>query len=355
MKEVTAKEAGGVEMAESTSAPAADSAVAAESSAKQQLHDHMRGGWQKWKKSWKKDLKKNWPVYLLFLPVLAWLLIVHYVPMLGILLAWKDYNVWDGIWGSEWVGWANFETLFTGGGTGSLDFLYALRNTVMIGLLNLTFGFIAPIIFAFLVSSVRIRKYKRVCQMLSYLPNFVSAVVIVQLMQNLIGEDGPLTIMCMKLFGAENVDWTNVSSPAIWAWYVVFGIWQSMGFGSITFVSAIANIDGNLYEAASIDGANRWQMMWKITVPSILPMIMMMWMLQIGMVFKTGFDRTQLLYNATTNGEYIDTLFSFTMRNTLSNDLGISTASSLFQSVVGTVLLLTGNWLSRKVAGFSMF
>ena len=170
MKEVTAKEAGGVEMAESTSAPAADSAVAAESSAKQQLHDHMRGGWQKWKKSWKKDLKKNWPVYLLFLPVLAWLLIVHYVPMLGILLAWKDYNVWDGIWGSEWVGWANFETLFTGGGTGSLDFLYALRNTVMIGLLNLTFGFIAPIIFAFLVSSVRIRKYKRVCQMLSYLP-----------------------------------------------------------------------------------------------------------------------------------------------------------------------------------------
>lgn len=313
--------------------------------------------WRQFQRSWKKDIVKNWPVYLLFLPVLAWLLIVHYVPMVGILLAWKDYDVWDGIWGSEWVGWQNFEALFTGGGTGSLDFLYALRNTVMIGLMNLTFGFIAPVIFAFLVSQVRVQKYKRVCQMLSYLPNFVSAVVIVQLMQNLLGESGPLTILCMKLFGAQNIDWTNSMEAGgwIWVWYTIFGIWQGFGFGSITFVTAIANIDGNLYEAASIDGATRWQMMRKITFPLILPMVLMMWMLQIGMVFKIGFDRTQLLYNATTNGEYIDTLFSFTMRNTLNNDLGIATASSLFQSIVGTVLLLTGNWLSRKISGFSMF
>lgn len=304
--------------------------------------------------SWKSDICKNWPVYLLFLPVLAWLVVFHYVPMTGIVLAFKDYNIWDGIWGSKWCGFDNFTLMFTGGGTGSNDFLFALRNTVVIGLLNLTIGFIVPVIFALLVSQVRVRKYKRVCQMLSYLPNFVSAVVIVQLMQNLLGQDGPLTILCVKLFGAENIDWTNAASPAIWIWYVIFGTWQGFGYGSITFVSAISNIDGSLYEAAAIDGASRWQMMKNITLPAIMPMILMMWILQIGMVFKIGFDRTQLLYNASTNAEYIDTLFSYTMRNTLSNDLGLSTASSLFQSVVGTILLVTGNTISRKVGGVSM-
>lgn len=354
MEETTTREQVLNTVSEELAVPSAQAESAAQEAPKA---GESGGRWQKFKKSWKKDLKTNWPVYLLFLPVLAWLLIVHYIPMVGILLAWKDYDVWDGIWGSQWVGWQNFEQLFTGGGTGSLDFLYALRNTLMIGLMNLTFGFLAPVIFAFLVSQVRVHKYKRVCQMLSYLPNFVSSVVIVQLMQNLLGENSPLTVMCMNLFGAPNIDWTNSAEAGgwIWVWYTLFGIWQGFGFGSITYVTAIANIDGDLYEAAAIDGASRWKMMWKITLPMILPMILMMWMLQIGMVFKVGYDRTQLLYNATTNGQYIDTLFSFTMRNTLNNDLGIATASSLFQSVVGTILLLTGNWLSRKISGFSMF
>lgn len=355
MEEVTGKALQSEEASETTEQISAAQAPEAALTAKERTHDKMHGGWMRFKREWKKDLVKNWPVYLLFIPVLVWLLIVHYIPMVGILLAWKDYDVWDGIWGSEWIGWGNFETLFTGGGTGGQDFLFALRNTVMIALLNLAFGSIVPLAFAFMITQVRFKKYKRVCQMLSYLPNFVSAVVIVQLMQNLIGYNGPITMLMTKAFGAENIDWTNVSSPAIWVWYIVFGIWQSFGFGSIMTVSAITNIDGNMYEAAAIDGANRWQMLWKITFPQILPMMITMWLLQIGLVFKTGFDRTQLLYNPTTNGEYIDTLFSFTMRNTLSNDLGIATASSLFQSVVGTILMVFGNWLSRKVAGFSMF
>ena len=311
--------------------------------------------WQKFKDGWRKDFKKYGVSYLLFLPVLAWLIVFHYIPMVGLILAFKDSSVYDGIFGSPWIGWANFRVLFTGGGTGTLDFLYALRNTLAIGGLNLTIGYIVPIIFALIMSQITVKKFKRVCQMISYLPNFVSAVVIVQLMQNFIGEDGPLTLLCCNLFGTENIDWTNNNSPAIWFWYILFIVWQGFGYGSITYASAISNIDGDLYEAASIDGANRWHMMWKITLPNILPMILMLWILQIGVVFKVGFDKTQLLYNPATNAEHIDTLFSYTMRNTQNGDLGIATASSLFQSIVGTILLLGGNYLSKKTAKVSMF
>lgn len=304
-------------------------------------------------KSWKQDLKRNWSVYLIFLVPFAWLLLFHYLPLFGISLAWKNYNIWDGYMNSPWCGWANFETMFTGGGAGAGDFLLALRNTAVIGLLNITIGFIFPIIFALLISHVRFKKYKRVCQMISYLPNFVAAVVVVQIMTNLLASDGALTSF-MSIFGLEKIDWMNVNSGWFWIWYVIFGIWQGFGYGSITFVAAIANIDKTLYEAASIDGLSRWGQIWKITIPQILPMILMMWMLQIGMVFRVGFDRTYLLYNPTTNAEVSDTLFSYIMRNTRNGDLGLSTAASLFQSVVGTVLILLGNWLSRRVAGFSM-
>ena len=304
---------------------------------------------------WRKDLKKNWLVYVLFLPVLAWLIIFHFVPIfIGIPLAFKEYDLLDGLFGSPWCGWANFEQMFTGSGAGSESFLLALRNTAVLGLMNLTVGFVCPIIFAMLVSQIRFRKYKRVCQMLSYLPNFVAAVVIVQIMQNLLASDGALTVMMHNLFGMPLQDWTNDDSAWFWIWYTAFGIWQAFGYGSITFVASISNIDGDLYEAANIDGANRWQMMWRITFPCILPMILMMWMLQIGLVFKVGYDRTQLLYNPMTNAAVCDTLFSFTMRNTINNDLGLATAASLFQSVLGTILMLSGNWLSKKVSGFSM-
>lgn len=305
---------------------------------------------------WKKDLKKNWIVYVLFLIPLAWLIVFHYLPIVfGIPLAFKEYNIWDGIWGSPWVGWENFKIMFTGGGTGSGDFMQAFRNTLVLGAMNLTLGFLPSTIFALIITNVRFKKYKRVCQMLTYLPNFVSGVVIVQLMQNLLADNGAITVFMNKVFNLPLVDWTNTASSWFWIWYIVFGIWQSFGYGSIIMVSSISNINGDLYEAAAIDGAGRWQMMWRITFPCILPMFLMMWLLQIGLVFKVGYDRTYLLYNPTTNASVCDTLFSYTMRNTLSNDLGLSTASSLFQSVLGTVLMLLGNWLSRKAAGFSMF
>ena len=295
MEEVTGKALQSEEASETTEQISAAQALEAALTAKERTHDKMHGGWMRFKREWKKDLVKNWPVYLLFIPVLVWLLIVHYIPMIGILLAWKDYDVWDGIWGSEWIGWGNFETLFTGGGTGGQDFLFALRNTVMIALLNLAFGSIVPLAFAFMVTQVRFKKYKRVCQMLSYLPNFVSAVVIVQLMQNLIGYNGPITMLMTKAFGAENIDWTNVSSPAIWVWYIVFGIWQSFGFGSIMTVSAITNIDGNMYEAAAIDGIrNRFAELWYVTLPQMAPQLLFGAVMTISTSFAVGIQSQNL-------------------------------------------------------------
>ena len=305
---------------------------------------------------WKKDFKTNWVIYCLFIPVLVWLILFHYLPIgFSIPLAFKDYKDYLGIFNSPWNGWENFKYLFTGGGVGGSEFLLALRNTFAIGGLNLTIGFIVPVLFALLVSQLRFKKYKRVCQMLSYLPNFVASVVIVQIMQNLLDRDGALTMMFHNLFGAPNTNWLADDTPAFWGWYILFSVWQGFGYGSITYVSAISNISEDLYEAAAIDGANRWQMMWKITLPGIMPLILMLWLLQIGVVFKVGFDRTFLLYNASTNADVCDTLFSYTMRMTLNGNLGIATVSSLFQSIVGTVLMLFGNWISRKSAGVSMF
>lgn len=304
--------------------------------------------------TWKKDVRRNWIVYLIFLLPLAWLVVFHYIPMFGIVIAWKDYNPWDGFLGSAWNGWENWKMMFTGGGADSSGFLLAFRNTAVIGGLNLTLGFVAPVIFALIVSQLRFKKYRRVCQMITYLPNFVSAVVIVQLMQNLMGRNGPITMLLHDWLGARNVDWTNINSGWFWLIHCLFGIWQGFGFGAVGYVAAIHNIDRSMYEAAALDGANRWKVMWKITMPQILPFILMFWMLQIGLVFKVGFDKTQLLYNPTTNAEVVDTLFSYTMRHTQSNDLGISTASSLFQSVLGTTLMLFANWLSKKMSGFSV-
>lgn len=305
---------------------------------------------------WKKDFKANWIIYVLFLPVLLWLVVFHYIPLaISIPLVFKEYDQGEGLFNSPWSGWDNFKWLFTGGGAGSSAFLNALRNTCVLGLLNLTIGYIVPVIFALIVSQVRFKKYRRTCQMISYLPNFVAAVVIVQIMQNLLAQNGALTTFMSNVFGMKKQDWVNVNQPGFWFWYIAFGTWQAFGYGSITYISAISNIDGTLYEAASIDGANRWQMMWRITIPCIMPMVIMLWMLQIGLVFKVGMDKTYLLYNASSNAEYCDTLFSYTMRMTMGGDLGLATASSLFQSIVGMALMVIANWLSRKAAGVSMF
>ncbi|MCM1098868.1 MAG: ABC transporter permease subunit [Ruminococcus flavefaciens] len=302
---------------------------------------------------WKKDFHRNWSVYLMFLPAFILTVVLQYIPMFGIVMAFEDYEVRKGYFGSKWVGMQNFIDLFTGG-----EFLLALRNTLGIALVKCTLGFIAPIIFAFLLSMLKSRKYKRTVQTFSYLPNFVAAVVVCSLATEFLAKDGPLTLLLTKL-GAANQNWlANDRIPVFWVVYVLMGVWQGVGWGSIMYVAAIATVNGDLHEAAAIDGASRWQRMTKITLPCIMPTIVMMFVLNIGVSFMARYDNILLLYMPSTYN-VADTVYTYTYRLAFSgggSNYGLSSASGLFQSLVSTVLLVLSNYVSKKASdGISLF
>lgn len=311
----------------------------------------MKSPWQK-KLTWRIDFKRNWPIYIMFLPIIIYEIVLHYVPMFGIVMAFENYNVIDGYFGSEWVGLANFVELFTGEA-----FPRALRNTIIIAVLKGTIGFIAPIFFAVLLSLLHHKKYKRTVQTMSYLPNFVAAVVVAALLVEFLGQDGPLTLL-FTYFGAENQNWlANNNIPVFWIIYLFMGIWQGIGWGSIMYVASIATVSGELHEAAAIDGATRLQRMFKITLPCIKPMIIMMLVLNIGLSFSVGFDNILLLYMPSTYN-VADTVFTYTYRMAFGGNganYSLSAASGLFQSLVGTILLVGSNALSKKYSDSSLF
>ena len=273
--------------------------------------------------------------------------------MFGIVMAFEDYNVVDGYFHSPWVGMKHFIDLFSGE-----DFLQALRNTVVIGLMKCTIGFVAPIIFALILSLINSKKFKRIAQTMSYMPNFVAAVIVCSLFTQFLAKDGPLTLLLTRLFGAENQNWfANDKAPVFWIIYTLMGIWQGIGWGSIMYVAAISQVSGDLHEAAAIDGATRLQRLFKITLPNILPMIMMMFVIGIGTAFVAGYDNILLLYMPSTYN-VSDTVFTYTYRQAFgggASNYSLSAASGLFQSVVSTVLLVGSNALSRKVGGSSLF
>ncbi len=304
------------------------------------------------RRSWKTELRRDWVVYLLFVPIIVYEVVLHYLPMFGIVMAFEDYNVVDGYFRSPWVGLKHFIDLFSGE-----DFPQAIRNTVAIGLLRCTIGFIAPIIFALMLSLINSKKFKRTCQTMSYMPNFVAAVIVCSLFTQFLAKDGPLTLLLTKVFGAENQNWfANDQVPVFWIIYLLMGIWQGIGWGSIMYVAAISQISGDLHEAAAIDGATRLQRLFKITLPNILPMIVMMFVINIGTSLVAGYDNILLLYMPSTYN-VADTVYTYTYRQAFgggNTNYSLSAASGLFQSLISTILLIGSNALSRKT-GSSLF
>ncbi|MBR3742954.1 MAG: sugar ABC transporter permease [Clostridia bacterium] len=300
---------------------------------------------------WKRDWKENWILYLLFLPVLAYFVIFHYIPMSGIFMAFEEYKVTKGLFGSEWVGFEKFVELFE-----DEQFWLALRNSGAMALFNLTLGFVAPIILALLITSIKPSRGTRVLQTITYLPNFVSAVVVCSLASQFLDLNGGITRLLTAL-GFEQQNWlANGDVPVFWLINTGIGIWQGAGWGSIIYIAAIYNINGDLHEAAAIDGANRWQRLTHITLPGILPMIMMMLTLKIGLVFREGFDKVLLLYMPLTY-ETSDCLHTYTYRMAFGGvpDYSLSTASGLFQSVIATILLVISNWTNKKATGYALY
>ena len=240
-----------------------------------------------------RDFKANKFKYLIALPVVIYLFLFAYRPMYGVIIAFKDYRPSLGIWNSPWVGLKHFRAFFT-----DIYFVRLLTNTVSISLLNILFGFPAPIIFALLLNEIRSTAYKRTIQTISYMPHFISTVVICGIIQSFCLSDGVFNDMIVLLGGTRS---SLLANPKLFRpIYVASGIWQQLGWNSIIYLAALTSIDQELYEAARIDGASRFQQALHITIPGIMPTIVMLFILRMGSVLSVGYEKILLLYQPMT-------------------------------------------------------
>lgn len=296
----------------------------------------------------KKDFKRNRALYLLVLPVLIFYIVFHYKPMYGAIIAFKDYSPGIGITNSPWVGFANFTRFFKGP-----YFTRLIRNTLLLSLYSLLFGFPAPIILALLLNEVRNKKFKSVTQTITYLPHFISMIVVTGMISNFCLSNGLFNDI-IALFGGERSP--LLQNPNLYRTiYVASSIWQEIGWGSIIYLSALSGVDAQLYEAASIDGAGKWKQMLHVTLPGISPTIITMLILKMGSLMSLGYEKTILLYNASTY-ETADIISSYTYRvGLMDQDWSYSTAIGLFNSVINCILLVLSNRLSKKLSDTSLW
>jgi putative aldouronate transport system permease protein len=295
-----------------------------------------------------RDLIRNRYIYLMVSPVVLYYLIFHYGPMYGALMAFQDYNVAKGIWGSAWIGLQNFADFFT-----SIYFFRLLRNTFAINIIDLIFHFPAPIIFALLLNEITSPWFKRTVQTITYMPHFISLVVVAGMMVDFLARDGLIN----NLLALFSVLPTTFLQQPDWYWwlFVGSGMWQSVGWGSIIYLAAITNVDPTLYEAATVDGASRWKQLWHITLPGIMPIIIIMLILRIGNMMSVGYEKTILLYNPMTY-ETADVINSYVYRKgILGADYGFSAAVGLFNSIINFGLLIMANRFSKRMSETSLF
>jgi putative aldouronate transport system permease protein len=287
--------------------------------------------------------KKHYTLYIFMLPGLFYLLLFKYVPMYGVILAFKEWNVVKGVWGSRWVGFQNFAYLF-----GSKSFMQVFRNSIVISLLRLLWGFPMPIILSLALNEVRSGYIKRPIQTLLYLPHFISWVVITGMVFNFTNTSTGIINIIIKSLGREPIPFLQ-SVKHFRSVIVIMEIWKTSGWGTIVFLSAMAAIDPNLYEAAIIDGANRFQRIYHVTLPSIVSTIVVLLILRTGRILNNGFEQIFLLYNPLVY-EVADVFETFTYRVGLREGrFSFATAVGMFQSVVGLILIFSTNAISRKV------
>ena len=299
----------------------------------------------------KKDARRNWVLYLMILPVLVYFIIFHYLPMLGISFAFQNYELGDGFFESEWVGFEHFARYFEDPYLGR-----TVRNTLMYSLWGLLFSFPAPIVFALMLCGVKNKIFRRGIQTFSYMPYFISLVVVAGLLRSFLSPEGFIGEFFGKM-GWVQEDMSVLGDKRYFRGVIIISdIWQTIGFNSIIYVAAISSIDPTLYEAADIDGANRAQKLFKITIPSILPIIMLMLTLRLGTILNVGYDKIVLLYSGETM-EVAETIGSYVYRLGFASDIpqySYTTAIGLFNSVLTLILLAISNFLSKKVSGYGM-
>ncbi|MCU6792126.1 ABC transporter permease subunit [Paenibacillus sp. WQ 127069] len=301
-------------------------------------------------RSWLIDYRKHKYLYLMIFPVLLYYILFHYVPMYGAIIAFKDYRIAEGFRGSPWVGFKHFQSFFE-----SYYFWRLLKNTLLLNVYQLLFSFPAPIIFALLINELAGRLFKRIVQTITYLPHFISLIVICGMITQFVSREGFITDLLVNFFGMGRT--ALLAHPEYFrSVYVLSDIWQSVGWGSIIYLAAITGINPELYEASRIDGANRWRQTLNITLPGIAPIIIILFILKIGHMLDVGFEKIILLYNPNT---YItaDVINTFVYRKGLGAtfEFSYATAVGLFQSAMNFLLLIIANKISRKLSENSLW
>ena len=296
----------------------------------------------------KNDLRRHYQVYLIFIPVLIYYVIFHYLPMYGAIIAFKNYIPTRGFLGSDWVGFTHFINFFKG-----LFFWRVLGNTLNISFQMLLIGFPLPIVLALLINELRHRMFAKTVQTITYIPHFVSIVVVCGMIHQFTSNTGFIT-QFLALFGFPQETMLANASYFV-PIYVTSGLWQELGWGSIIYLATLTGIDPGLYEAAKIDGANRWKQTWHVTLPGLMPTIVTMLIMRVGRMMSIGAEKILLLYSPAVYSSS-DVISTYVYRQGILNaDWSAASAVGLFNSVVNLVLLVTINQLSKKLTDSSLW
>ena len=303
-------------------------------------------------KDFKKKLRADWvrnrSLYVLVLPVVIFYILFNYKPIYGAIIAFQDYVPRLGISGSEWVGLANFKRFFS-----DIYFGRLMKNTLLLSVYDILFGFPAPIILALLLNEIHNKFFKNVTQTITYLPHFISMIVVCGMLTDFSLSTGLFNDI-IEFFGGERHP--LLQDPKLYRTiYIASGIWQQVGWGTIIYLSALAGVDSQLYEAAEIDGATKWKQTLHVTLPGIAPTIITMFILKIGKLMSMGYEKTILLYNPSTF-ETADIISSYVYRiGLLEQDWSYSTAIGLFNSVINCILLFVTNQISKRTTESSLW
>lgn len=297
-----------------------------------------------------KRIMKNRELYILMIPVVIYFLLFHYKPMFGLIIAFQDFKPRLGYFDSPWVGLQHFINFFTGP-----YFASRMWNTLKISLSTLVIGFPAPILFALLMNELRGKLFPRMVQTVTYLPHFISMVVVCAMIKEFTESGGFINVIAMQ-FGYDGQSMLTVNELFV-PIYVISNVWQGIGWGSIVYLAALTGIDMQLYEAARIDGAGRWKQTLHVTIPGILPTIVTMFIMRCGQIMSVGHEKILLLMNETTQ-ETADVISTFVYRMVFVNtnpQYSYSAAVGLFNSVANFVLVIIANTVSRKLSNTSLW
>lgn len=296
-----------------------------------------------------RSIKRSRYLYLFLLPALAYLIVFNYLPMYGIQIAFKYYSPVKGILGSKWIGLDNFERFFH-----SYYFGRLIKNTLVLSFYNLLAGFPFPILLALIFNEIKNQRTKKLVQTVSYVPHFISIIVLVGILNLFFSQSTGLINALRKNLGMEPVGFLN--SPGLFpSMYVWSGVWQHAGWNAIIYIAALTGIDPQLHEAAQMDGATRLQRIWHVNIPGILPTVIILFIMEIGRVMNLGFEKIYLMQNQM-NIETSQVISTFVYETGMLNmDYGFSTAVDIFNNVINIILLLTFNQIAKRVGDYSLF